>query len=94
MPSILRRPSSLRGRRVFFFFFFFSFSSLASPSHIQRMSHAERSDYTAGYATRQTSRIPSREREGLIPVLPQVPAALHPNFPSFPLLLIPLSRPH
>ncbi|TDH07163.1 hypothetical protein EPR50_G00120890 [Perca flavescens] len=49
---------------------------------------------TAGYATRKTSWIPSREREGLIPVLPQVPAALHPNFPYFPLLLIPFSQPH
>lgn len=48
----------------------------------------------AGYATPKASWIPNRERERLIPVLPQVPAALHPIFPSFFLLLIPLSQLH
>lgn len=50
--------------------------------------------FPAGYATPKASWIPNRERERLIPVLPQVPAALHPIFPSFPVLLIPLSQLH
>ncbi|KAF7651416.1 hypothetical protein LDENG_00111670 [Lucifuga dentata] len=46
----------------------------------------------AGYATSKASWISDRERKGLIPVLPQVPAALHPIFPILLFLLIPLSQ--
>lgn len=49
---------------------------------------------SAGYATPKASWIPSREREGLSSIFPQISSFWHPTFPFIPLMIIPLSQPY